>query len=143
MTIRTTLDHIDRRVRLEAERENNGMRKIVINTSHGNGRYGGFCLSHRAFRELRKLGQREALQEVDHGAYWPIAATPKEPRLNQCGRLIPRDDDMLVRVVEMLGAEANGHCAELKIVEIPADVAWEIEKADGVEHVSEVHRTWR
>jgi len=44
--------------------------------------------------------------------------------------------------MEELRAEANGHCAELKVVEIPQDVQWEIEKAGGVEHVSEVHRTW-
>jgi len=48
----------------------------------------------------------------------------------------------LVQVVEELRAEANGHCAELKIVEIPNDVQWEIEKVGGVEHVSEVHRMW-
>jgi hypothetical protein len=44
--------------------------------------------------------------------------------------------------VEELGSEANGHCAELKIVQIPNDVHWQIENANGVEHVSEVHRTW-
>jgi hypothetical protein len=49
----------------------------------------------------------------------------------------------LVRVVEELGEEANGHGAELKIVEIPDDVKWEIEKTDEVEHVSAVHGTWR
>ena len=42
-----------------------------------------------------------------------------------------------------LGAEANGHCAGLKIVELPDDVNWQIERNGGVEHVSEVHRTWR
>jgi hypothetical protein len=56
--------------------------------------------------------------------------------------LIPRDDEKLVQVVEELGTEANGHCAELKIVEIPDDVQWVVEKAGGVEHVSEAHRTW-
>ena len=119
------------------------MRKIVINTSHGDQGRGGFCLSHRAFLRLRDLGQREALREPDLGAYWPKWAPPQEPSLNRCGELIPRDDEKLVQVVEELGAEANGHCAELKIVEIPNEVLWEIEKVGGVEHVSEVHRTWR
>lgn len=118
------------------------MRKIVINKSYGDTVYGGFCLSHRAFLELRGLGQREALQELDLGAYWPTGVTPNEPSLNRYGVVIPRDDEKLVHVVEDLGAEANGHCAALKIVEIPNDVEWEIEKVDGVEHVSEVHRTW-
>jgi len=48
---------------------------------------------------LRELGQHDALQETDRGAYWPTAATPREPSLNQCGKLISRDDDKLVRVV--------------------------------------------
>ena len=113
------------------------MRKIVINRS-----YEPFCLSHKALLRLRELGQEQALQETDLGAYWPQAARPREPSLNQYGVLIPRDDEKLVRVVEELGEEANGHGAELKIVEIPDDVAWEIEITDGVEHVSAVHGTW-
>jgi hypothetical protein len=113
------------------------MRKIVINKS-----YEQFCVSHKAFLRLRELGQQEALQEADLGAYWPEAAGLREPSLNQCGKLIPRDDAKLVRVVEELHAEANGHCAELKVVAIPDEVQWEIAKTDGVEHVSEVHRTW-
>ena len=113
------------------------MRKIVINKS-----YERFFVSHKAFIRLRELGQQEALQETDLGAYWPHAATPQEPSLNRCGALIPRDDEKLVRVVEELQAEANGHAAELKVVTIPDDVQWVIVKADGVEHVSEIHRTW-
>ena len=113
------------------------MKKIVINKSVER-----FCLSHKAFLKLRELGQQEALQETDPGAYWPEASGPREPRLNQCGALIPRDDPKLVRVVEELGEEANGHCAELKVVEIPDDMQWEIRRTDGIEHVSEVHRMW-
>ena len=56
---------------------------------------------------------------------------------------IQRDDPELVRVVEALGEEANGECAQLKVVEIPEDVAWEIKEYDGNEHVAEKHRTWR
>jgi len=113
------------------------MRKIVINKS-----YEQFCVSHKAFLRLRELGQREALQEVDLGAYWPAASTPQEPKFNQCGKLIPRDDQMLSQVVEELGVAANGYCAELKVVAIPDDVRWEIRSVDGQEQVSEVHRTW-
>jgi len=113
------------------------MQRIVINKS-----YEQFYVSHKAFLRLRELGQQEALQESDRGAYWPNAASPREPSLNQCGRLIPRDDEKLVRVVEELRTEANGHCAELKVVSIPDDVQWEIRETDGVEHVSEVHRRW-
>ena len=53
-----------------------------------------------------------------------------------------RDDPSLIRIVEELGADASGSCAELKIVEIPADVEWEISEYDGNEWVSEKHRRW-
>jgi hypothetical protein len=114
------------------------MTKIVINTS-----YDQFCVSHAAFLRLREMGQPEALSEMDQGAYWPAAASPHEPSLNQCGMLVPRNDYRLVRVVEELGSEANGHCAALKVVTIPDDVKWVVLKANGREHVSEQHRTWR
>jgi hypothetical protein len=114
-----------------------GMKKIVINRS-----YGKFCVSHSAFLRLRELGQPDALNETDAGAYWPEAAGPREPRLNQCGKLIPRDDRKLAQVVEELGEAANGHCAELQVVTIPDDVRWEINVVSGIEQISEVHRTW-
>jgi hypothetical protein len=113
------------------------MKKIVINKS-----YNSFCVSHQAFLRLRELGQENALSEIDRGAYWPESATPNEPSLNQCGKLIPRDDLKLTQVVEELGGAANGHGAELRVVAIPDDVRWIITAVGGMEHVSEVHRTW-
>lgn len=113
------------------------MTKVVINTCRGR-----FCLSHKAFLRLRELGQQEALQEPDAAAYWPSSAAPNEPSFNQCGVQIPRDDQKLVQVVEELAAEANGHCASLKIVEVPGDASWQIENTNGMEQVSEVHRVW-
>ena len=103
------------------------MQKIVINNTS----YGKFCLSHEAFLRLRQLGQQDASQGV-----W-------EPKFDRCVISIARDDQMLVRVVEELKGKANGHSANLKIVSIPDDVKWQISTADGIEHVSEIHRTWR
>ncbi len=113
------------------------VRKIIINKS-----YDEFCVSHKAFLRLRELGQPEALQEPNRGEYWPAAAGPREPSLNQYGKLIPRDDQTLVRVVEELQEAANGHAAALKVVAIPDEVKWLITKAEGGEQVSEAHRTW-
>ena len=113
------------------------MKRIVINSS-----YDEFCISHKALIQLRELGQPQALAETDLGAYWPQAAGPREPSLNQYGKLIPRDDAKLVRVVEELREAADGHAAKLEIVSIPDDVKWVITKAEGGECVSEVHRTW-
>ncbi len=112
-------------------------KKVVINTS-----FGEFCVSYAAFKLLREQGQPEALAEEDLGAHWPVASRPDEPSLNRFGMLIPRDDRHLVQAVEKLGAGANGHAASLKVVEIPHDVHWVIERTDGVEHISEQHRTW-
>lgn len=57
-------------------------------------------------------------------------------------RNIPRDDPDLVAVVEELGERANDQFADLKVVEIPDDVEWQIQEYDGLERVAEVHRTW-
>lgn len=54
-----------------------------------------------------------------------------------------RADPLLVQVIEELGKEANGACAELKVVEIPDGVDYEIDEYDGLEHIAEKHRTWR
>ena len=53
-----------------------------------------------------------------------------------------RTHPLLIRVVEELGREASGPYAELKIVEVPDDVDWNIDEYDGIEHVAETHRTW-
>lgn len=53
-----------------------------------------------------------------------------------------RADPDLVAVVEELGEEAAGEHAELKIVEIPDGVEWEIDEYDGREHIAEKHQTW-
>ncbi len=54
-----------------------------------------------------------------------------------------RHDPILVRVVEELGEDANGSCAELSVVEIPDGTDYEVEEYDGNEHIAEKHRTWR
>ena len=48
----------------------------------------------------------------------------------------------LIEVVSILKDDANGTCAELKIVDIPDNVKFTIEEYDGSEHIAEVHRTW-
>ena len=50
---------------------------------------------------------------------------------------IPRDDPMLIQVVNELG-EGSG----LKVVEIPEDVKWKIHDYDGIESIHEIHRIW-
>ena len=94
-----------------------GLRRVVINKC-----FGGFGLSDTAITRYNEL----AGSDKDHNSVYDIE----------------RDDPALVQTVRELGSEANGGYAELKIVEIPADVDWTIEEYDGTEWVAEVHRTW-
>lgn len=91
-------------------------RKVVINTC-----FGGFNLSDAAQAEY---ANRKGIS-VDDVMHWEIS----------------RDDADLVAVVEQFGGKM-GYGTDLKVVTIPADVKWQIDEYDGIEHVAEVHRTW-
>lgn len=101
-------------------------RKVVINTC-----FGGFGLSEEAialYRMLRELSD-SVRSLADH-----VRPTYADE--------IARDDYDLVYVVETLGEKANTPHSKLKVVEIPADVKWQIEEYDGSEHIAEQHRIW-
>jgi hypothetical protein len=55
---------------------------------------------------------------------------------------IERNDPLLIQVVEEMSENVNTRFSELKVVEIPNDVEWQIEEYDGAEWVAEKHRTW-
>lgn len=96
-----------------------GIRRIVINECHG-----GFGLSAKAqdkYKELTGITDKDFYVERD----------------------VARDDPYLVQIVRELGQEAAGRYAQLKIVEVPADVDWTIDEYDGREWVAERHRTWQ
>jgi hypothetical protein len=87
--------------------------KVVINRE-----YGGYELSKDAYEEL-------GLEYDGYGqAFFDDRSNPK-----------------LVAVVEKLGERA-GEKAKLEVLEIPDGVEWEIDEYDGMEWVSEKHRTW-
>ncbi len=96
-----------------------GIRRVVINDCHG-----GFSLSETAQNRYKEL----------------TGITDKDFRID---RDVARDDPYLVQIVKELGSEADGRYAELRIVEIPADVDWIVEEYDGREWIAERHRTWR
>lgn len=89
--------------------------KVVINRRHG-----GFGLSGAAMTLYKSLGGSPVQND------WEIE----------------RGDPILVRVVEELGPEADDQSSELKVVEIPDGVPWEIQEYDGLEWIAEKHRTW-
>lgn len=89
--------------------------KIIINTC-----YGGFGLSKEALALFNERSGTVNTYESD----------------------IKRNDPILVEIVEQLGEAADGGHAELKVVEIPDDVQWQIGEYDGNEWVAEKHRKW-
>jgi hypothetical protein len=105
-----------------------GLRHIVINTC-----FGGFELSEKAALLYTELGGKCTL-EIDKSGYTTFVFGESA---------ISRDEPALVNTVSQLGEEAAGGYSRLKIVQIPADVVWDIHEDDGAEHVMEKHRTWR
>jgi len=130
--------------------------KVVINND-----FGGFGLSHKAtlrYAELKgieiysfkdKEGFGSGLVPYEEGEgkepylIYYYTTPDRQDHTFFSDRDIPRNDPHLVQVVEELGLEADGSHADLKVVEIPDDVDWQIEEYDGSEWVSEVHRTWK
>lgn len=138
--------------------------KIVINSE-----FGGFGLSDKAVEYWAKLSNRVLYKHHDGSFYGSIFTTIPEcdykelediiadesahPKTKLAAKIardaaffwprdIPRDDLKLVEVVEVLGSEANGFSAVLKVVEIPDNVDWQVMEYDGIEWVAEKHRTW-
>lgn len=54
-----------------------------------------------------------------------------------------REDKDLIYVIETLGDRASGQFGNLKVVEIPDDVKYEIDDYDGIESIHEIHRVWK
>lgn len=95
--------------------------KIVINSCHG-----GFSLSEKAQKLFCQYSMIEWKDWQEDWSYYDIE----------------RNDQYLVRVIEELGDEANGRFSELKVVNIPDEVEWQLEEYDGLEWVAEKHRIW-
>ena len=133
------------------------MKEIVINNQ-----YGGFGLSHQAlirYAELKGFELDWYFDDINKEAFKRshpgVELTPENSLIIHYfikGKDkekdyfapwdIPRDDPALVQVVKELGDKANGYLSHLVVVEIPNNVQWEIEEYDGLEWVSEKHRTW-
>ena len=89
--------------------------EIIINAC-----FGGFGLSELALNKYRLLSGNPDIYDYK----------------------ISRTDSILIEIVKELGESANGNYAELRIIEIPNDIDWEIQEYDGMERVVEVHRYW-
>lgn len=91
--------------------------KVVYNSC-----YGGFTLSAKAIARLKELGV------VSLDEHYSIEYN------------IARHDPLLVQVVEELGAEASGRCAELSIATIHGN-KYRVNEYDGMESISEPEDT--
>jgi hypothetical protein len=136
--------------------------KVVINKC-----YGGFGLSHEAmlrYAEIKGITVYPDKSEYGFETYYTVPAGQRTPsvdnwhelpieerqRLNEQWRSerihdseIDRDDPALIQVVKELGSKkASGRFAELKIVNIPDGINWEVDEYDGLETVVETHRSW-
>jgi hypothetical protein len=116
--------------------------KIVINAKPG-----AFGLSEVA---VKRYCQMKGIPvSVERGTaltgarYWLTPPSSEHEGELFCPGQIHRTDPVLVQVVEKLGRMASGRYADLKVVQIPDDVQWELCERDGDEWIAEVHRTWR
>ncbi len=141
-----------------------GKQEIVINRC-----WGGFGLSRKALKRYAELkgfklyfykqtkyehsDGKDEYERIDNsGKKVLISYSVKKDFGKSTNKLdnnsffsdydIKRDDEILVRVVKELGMEANGEHSELKIVEIPNNIDWEIDDYDGMETIREKHREW-
>ena len=108
--------------------------KIVINQS-----YGGYGLSPAAMIKYFELSNIKYTTNVVEEYKW------QHFYVNDADFFdfdIDRDDRILVQVVEELGKLSWGSYSELKVVEVPDGVNWQIDDYDGREWVAETHRTW-
>jgi hypothetical protein len=123
----------------ELVRHLRGIRKIVINNRHG-----GFGLSYQAKIRYLELNQipYTLVEQQDRHTQITKGHIIKVKGSYFWDHDIDRDDPVLVSIVEEMGVEANGDHADLRIVEIPANVEWQIDEYDGSEWVSEKHRVW-
>lgn len=103
------------------------MTKIVINRC-----FGGFGLSAKAVSlYCNRKGIRPG--RYNESKQWYEGFVDRD---------LPRDDPILIEIVEQLGDLSFGPFAELLVVEIPNDVKWQIEEYDGREWIAEQHRVW-
>lgn len=104
------------------------VRCVVINVC-----FGGFNLSDAGTRRYAELA---GLRFMDGNRFVKADGTPFY------ARYIARDDPHLVQTVREMGTAANGKYSQLKVVEIPVNVDFEVEEYDGSEKVVEKHRVW-
>ena len=125
--------------------------KLVYNNC-----YGGFGLSDKAIRRYAELKGIKLYEKYDPSNLFNVISFTTIPyeeyeilyeadaelgnfshsnEVYFTDRDIERDDPFLVQVVEELGEESNGRCANLQIAVVPAGTLYRIDEYDGNESV--------
>lgn len=125
--------------------------KVAINSC-----FGGFNLSEKAHERLIELGWTVTTYGEDHkyvdptadlvdsssSSYPSFGGFSKYHGTSKYSQTEFRTHPQVIQVIEEMGKEASGSCANLRIIEIPDDIEWEITEYDGFERIEEVHRKW-
>lgn len=100
--------------------------KIALNKC-----FGGFGVSEAVYAELgMEWNGYGYLENEDFG-------------IEDDNYLAYRRHPKLIAAIEKVGEkEASGQLAEVRIVDIPDGIEWEIYEYDGIETVHEKHRSW-
>ncbi len=112
------------------------MTKIAYNDC-----FGGFGLSDQAFEAL--LDRKGIEWEKTEGRYWWFGfdywrggkVDEDDAHLSPYSFYHDRRDPDLIAVIEEFGLEANGHCAYLRICDLPAGTRYYIDEYDGLETI--------
>jgi hypothetical protein len=102
------------------------MTKIAYNAC-----FGGFSLSKKAILHYAQLKGLNITVEYE-GLFGPHYKLDDKYFSH---RDIPRTDPLLIQVIEELGEEANGVCANLQIRDLPPGTKYRIDEYDGNESV--------
>lgn len=115
--------------------------KVAVNKC-----YGGFSLSDEAHEMLVSLGVKlyenwERLEERENkDEPWIVKSGPYS--FGKYSSSIDRTDERLIKTIEKLGKKASGMCGNIKVIDIPDGIEYEIDDYDGFETVREKHRSW-
>lgn len=103
------------------------------------------ALSFNTYEKVNPLSNKES----DLFIHWlkkDMGATCSGKQINSNNyfseRDINRNDRNLVLTIEELGEKANTRYSQLRVIEIPDDIEWEIDEYDGIESIHEKHRSW-
>lgn len=121
--------------------------------------YGGFSLSIQALIRIMELKGKHIDKIVKYSNGQEIDITNNPDKWESSTSFVitadgmtwgaysfsdesERTDPELIEAIEELGINSYGPYAQLKVVEIPDDIEWEIDDYDGIETIEEAHRKW-